>query len=106
MTGCACDAVTRAFGVKTLDNQGRRRLLHAIHLIFAPSGVASILEFSPPRSPFLAWPFMIKVRYHDPFLGRLFLGNPDMHRRLMDGTMVFSAQGHVHELDDDPRWGH
>ena len=47
----SCDAVTCAFGVKTLDSQGRRRLLDEIHRLLAPTGVASILEFSLPRSP-------------------------------------------------------
>ena len=48
---------------------------------------------------------MIYVRYYVPFLGWFFLGNPDAYRRLWSLYQgLLRAQGHFHELDDDPRW--
>ena len=98
------DAITCAFGIKTLDGDGRRALLGQFHRILKPGGIASILEISVPRNRLLAGPFQIYGQHYVPLLGRLFLGTPDHYRRLWEYTRDFTIGGMFHELEADGRW--
>ena len=48
-----------------------------------------MLEFSMPRSAFIRFFFRLYVKFYVPFLGWLFLGNPDNYRMLWRYTHEF-----------------
>ena len=98
------DAITCAFGIKTLDSSGRTALLGQFHRLLRPGGIASILEFTVPRNRLFAAPFQLYVQHYVPLLGRIFLGNPDTYRRLWEYTRDFTRGGMFSELDGDGRW--
>jgi demethylmenaquinone methyltransferase/2-methoxy-6-polyprenyl-1,4-benzoquinol methylase len=78
----AADVVVSSFGLKTFSPEQRARLAEQVARILRPGGVFSLLEISVPRFPPMRWPYMLYLKYAIPFLGRLFLGNPDNYRML------------------------
>ena len=83
------DAVVSTFGLKTLSDHDLKRLVLEIKRVLKPNGVVSMLEFSMPDNTFIQVFFRLYVKHYVPFLGRLFLGNPDNYRMLWEYTVAF-----------------
>lgn len=83
------DAVVSTFGLKTLRDEEIGELATEIMRLLSPGGIASILEFSVPELPVTRPLFKLYVKYYVPFLGRIFLGNPDNYRLLWKYTEEF-----------------
>lgn len=83
------DAVVSTFGLKTLRDDDIEKLADEVMRLLKPGGVASILEFSVPSLPVIHTFFKLYVKYYVPFLGRVFLGNPDNYRLLWKYTEEF-----------------
>ncbi len=84
------DAVVSTFGLKTLSMTEQLQFVNELQRILKPGGVFSLLEFSLPENPFVRFFFRWYVKYCVPFLGWVFLGNPDNYRMLWRYTESFS----------------
>ncbi len=85
----SADLVLSSFGLKTLDASQLRVLGRQIHRILAPGGRLSAVEISVPPSRWLRPIYMFYLRRLIPFIGALFLGNPDNYRLLGVYTAEF-----------------
>lgn len=85
------DAVISTFGLKTLAPHEFALLAKEIRRILKPGGTVSLLEFSIPHQPFIRFFFRLYVKYYVPFLGWIFLGNPDNYRMLWRYTEEFQS---------------
>ncbi|HRE83721.1 MAG TPA: class I SAM-dependent methyltransferase [Opitutaceae bacterium] len=83
------DAVTSTFGLKTLSMDQLAQFARELYRVVRPGGVVSLLEFSIPDRPYLIPFFRFYVKHYVPFLGRIFLGNPDNYRMLWKYTVGF-----------------
>ena len=87
---CSYDAVVSTFGLKTLAENELPVLAKEIKRVLKPGGAFSLLEFSLPPNAFVRFFFRLYVKYYVPFLGWVFLGNPDNYRMLWNYTKAFS----------------
>ena len=78
----SADCVVSAFGIKTFSTDQKVVAAEHIQRILKPGGVFSLVEICVPKSPVLRLPYMFYLHHVIPFLGRLFLGNPDNYRLL------------------------
>ncbi len=85
------DAVVSTFGLKTLAPQEIEALAKEIKRVLKPAGKVSLLEFSVPANRMIRFFFRIYVKIYVPFLGRVFLGNPDNYRMLWVYTKEFDS---------------
>lgn len=92
------DAIVSTFGMKTLTDEETQAFARELRRILKPDGRFSILEFSKPRSRIVAPFFRFYVQHYVPFLGRLFLGNPDNYRMLWRYTDEFGDCSRVAEI--------
>ncbi len=76
------DAVVSTFGLKTFSSQQLKELASEICRILKPGGQIAFLEISVPRVSILRVPYMFYLNRVIPFVGRLFMGNPDNYRLL------------------------
>jgi len=83
------DGIVSTFGLKTFSNNDLVHLVREIKRVLKPNGSVSMLEFSMPENMFIRFFFMLYVKHYVPFLGRLFLGNPDNYRMLWEYTIAF-----------------
>ncbi|HEX7654384.1 MAG TPA: class I SAM-dependent methyltransferase [Verrucomicrobiae bacterium] len=83
------DAVYSTFGLKTLTMEEVGLLAREIKRVLKPGGYFCLMEISVPQPWWLRPGFKIYVKYVVPFLGRLFLGNPDNYRLLWEYTKAF-----------------
>lgn len=85
----SADAVFCSFGLKTLDTDQTRKLAAEVFRILKPGGKCSFLEISIPPMLLLRCPYRFYLNCCIPFLGKLFLGNPDHYRMLGIYTDAF-----------------
>lgn len=85
---CA-DAVISSFGLKTFNSEQIEKLAQEIHRILKPGGTFALVEISKPQTILLQSLYLVYLRFLIPFLGKLFLGNPDNYRMLGIYTMRF-----------------
>lgn len=83
------DAIVSTFGLKTLAPHEIELLAREIKRVLKPGGSVSLLEFSMPSNLFIRFFFRIYVKFYVPFLGWIFLGNPDNYRMLWRYTKEF-----------------
>jgi demethylmenaquinone methyltransferase/2-methoxy-6-polyprenyl-1,4-benzoquinol methylase len=76
------DAVVSAFGLKTFSDSQKQVLAGEIARVLKPGGTFSLVEISVPPSRLLRLPYMFYIRRLIPFVGRLFMGNPQNYRML------------------------
>lgn len=86
---CFYDAVVSNFGLKALTPNEVQQLAKEVKRILKPGGSLSMLEFSMPASGFIRFFFRLYVKFYVPFLGWVFLGNPDNYRMLWRYTREF-----------------
>jgi len=83
------DAVTCSFGLKTLTDREVEKFAAELWRVTKKEAKVSLLEFSIPNSRVLYPFFKLYVKHYVPFLGKLFLGNPDHYRMLWEYTSEF-----------------
>lgn len=89
------DALLSTFGLKTLAAEEIDLLAKEVRRVLKPGGAISLLEFSMPPNRCIRFFFRIYVKHYVPFLGSLFLGNPDNYRMLWRYTAAFGDCGRV-----------
>lgn len=92
------DAVVSNFGLKTLAFHEIELLAREVRRVLRPGGSISMLEFSMPRNAFIRFFFRLYVKFYVPFLGWVFLGNPDNYRMLWRYTKEFGDCSQVHDV--------
>jgi demethylmenaquinone methyltransferase/2-methoxy-6-polyprenyl-1,4-benzoquinol methylase len=85
----SADFVVSSFGLKTFSEQQLQSLAVEVARMLRPGGCFSFLEISVPRLTLLRWPYLTYLNHVVPFIGRLFLGNPDNYRMLGRYTSAF-----------------
>lgn len=95
------DAVVSTFGLKTLAAHEFEQLAREVKRILKPGGSISMLEFSMPPNAFIRFFFRMYVKLYVPFLGWVFLGNPDNYRMLWRYTKEFENCKRVLEVFKD-----
>jgi len=78
----SADVVVSSFGLKTFTAEQQEQLAREVLRILRPGGTFSFLEISVPPYAWLRWPYLFYLQYIVPFIGRIFLGNPDNYRML------------------------
>jgi len=76
------DVVVCSFGLKTFSSQQIGELARIVACVLKPGGVFSFVEISVPDWSWLRRPYMFYLNHVVPWIGWLFLGNPDNYRQL------------------------
>jgi ubiquinone/menaquinone biosynthesis methyltransferase len=76
------DAAISGFGMKTFSPQQLHRFAAEVARILKPNGHFCLMDISVPQRSWLRWPYMFYLKRIIPFLGRVFLGNPENYRML------------------------
>lgn len=85
---CA-DYVISGFGLKTFNEEQLNCLAAEINRILKPGGRFSLIDVSVPPNPVLKLFYLFYLKRVIPFLGRVFLGNPETYRMLGVYTEAF-----------------
>lgn len=85
----SADAVVSSFGLKTFSPEQVDRLAGQIARVLKPGGVFGLVEIAVPPNRWLRRPYLFYLRHVIPWVGRLFLGNPDNYRMLGVYTTAF-----------------
>lgn len=93
----SADVVLSSFGLKTLSPEQQSELARRVAVILRPGGSFSFVEISVPRWQGLRWLYMFYLKYLIPWIGRLFLGNPENYRLLGIYTTAFGDCRHFAE---------
>lgn len=83
------DVVVSTFGLKTFNEEQTKILASEVYRILKPGGRFSFLEISIPPLAVLRLPYIFYLKYMIPFIGRIFMGNPDNYRLLYVYTAAF-----------------
>jgi len=83
------DVVLCGFGLKTLSIDRRALLAREIYRVLKAGGQFSLVEISVPSFFLLRKLFLFYLRWIIPWIGKLFLGNPDNYRMLSVYTEAF-----------------
>ena len=83
------DCVVAAFGLKTLDREGVRRLACEIRRILRPGGRFSFIEISDARDWILGSAYRWYIRSLIPVVGKVLLGDIECYRMLNTYTVAF-----------------
>lgn len=78
----SADCIISCFGLKTFSQEQLNTLVKNIQTVLRPGGTFCFLEISVPPSLWLRIPYMFYLKYIIPWMGRIFLGNPDNYRML------------------------
>jgi ubiquinone/menaquinone biosynthesis methyltransferase len=76
------DSVVSAFGIKTFSDEQKEILAAEIWRILKPNGTFSLIEVSVPNNALLKSTYMFYLKRIIPFIGRIFLGNPENYKML------------------------
>lgn len=76
------DCVISTFGLKTFSLGQQQRLANEVARVLRPGGQFSFLEISVPPARWLRAPYLFYLHHVIPWIGALFLGNPDNYRML------------------------
>lgn len=90
----SADVVVSSFGLKTFDREQQQLLAHKVAELLKPGGVYSFVEISVPSSRPVRVVYMFYLKRVIPWIGRLFLGNPDCYRMLGVYTEAFGDAAH------------
>jgi len=90
----SADLVLSSFGLKTFSRAQQSELARRVARLLRPGGSFSFVEISVPRSKYLRWLYMFYLNHVIPWIGRLFLGNPENYRLLGVYTTAFADCRH------------
>lgn len=85
----SADLVVSTFGIKTFSPEQMAVLARQLFRLLKPGGRLALLEISVPPNRWLRWPYLFYISYVIPWIGRLFLGNPENYRMLGVYTEAF-----------------
>ena len=88
----SADVVISSFGLKTFDREQQAELARRVARLLRTGGVFSFVEISVPPSRLLQWLYYLSRVI--PWIGRLFLGNPENYRLLGFYTREFGSCRH------------
>lgn len=91
----SADYVISGFGLKTFDETQLEGLATEIHRILKPGGRFSLVDVSVPSNRVFKLFYLFYLKRVIPFLGRIFLGNPETYRMLGVYTEAFQNARHV-----------
>ena len=83
------DIVTCAFGLKTFDEKQLEFLALTLKRILKQNGQFSFIEVSKPSNKLILSVYRFYLKFCIPFLGKLFLGNPNDYKMLWIYTEKF-----------------
>lgn len=83
------DALISTFGLKTFNDEQLAQLAAETSRMLRPGGRFAFVEVSTPDHALLRLPYFFYLRRVIPFLGKLFLGNPETYRMLGIYTEAF-----------------
>jgi len=92
------DHVVSGFGLKTLKLTHIEQLAFLLKKVLKPGGSFTFIEMSIPNHILVKWMFMIYLKNVIPFIGRMFLGNPENYRMLGTYTEKFIGIEKVAEI--------
>lgn len=92
------DIITCAFGLKTFNESQLDFLAKTINRVLSENGVFSFIEISKPGNPVLLAVYRFYLKKIVPFLGKLFLGNPEDYKMLWTYTDRFKNCRQVKEI--------
>ncbi|HWF92724.1 MAG TPA: class I SAM-dependent methyltransferase [Terriglobales bacterium] len=79
---CSADVVVSSFGLKTFDGSQQHELARRVARLLRPGGIFSFVEISVPPARLLQRLYLFYLIHVIPWIGKLFLGNPDNYRML------------------------
>lgn len=94
----SADYVISGFGLKTFDETQLDGLAAEIHRILKPGGRFSLVDVSVPSNRVLKLFYLFYLKRVIPFLGRIFLGNPETYRMLGVYTEAFQNARRVEAI--------
>lgn len=89
MDDASADHIVSAFGLKTFSDKQLEILAKEVHRLLKPGGSFSFIEISKPDNNLLNGLYLFYLKKIIPFLGKLFLGNPENYRMLGTYTEQF-----------------
>ena len=89
------DYILCNFGIKTLAESQGVQLVKLVEKWLKPTGSFVFMEISVPANRILRLPYMLYLKRIIPWLGRLFLGNPENYRMLGVYTERFRDCGEL-----------
>jgi demethylmenaquinone methyltransferase/2-methoxy-6-polyprenyl-1,4-benzoquinol methylase len=92
------DIVTCAFGLKTFNEQQIDFFAFTLKRILKENGRFSFIEISKPSNKILLLFFRFYLKHCIPFLGKLFLGNPNDYKMLWLYTDKFESSKKTKEI--------
>jgi len=82
MEDASSDHIVSAFGLKTFSDKQLEILAKEIHRLLKPGGSFSLIEISKPNNGLLNGLYLFYLKNIIPFLGKMFLGNPENYKML------------------------
>ena len=88
------DIVISSFGLKTFDRKQQAELARRVASLLRADGKFSFVEISVPPARILRGLYLFYLARVSPWIGKLFLGNPENYRLLGFYTREFGNCGH------------
>ncbi len=98
MEDASAGYIVSAFGLKTFSDIQLEILAREVHRLLKPGGAFSFIEISKPSNVVLNGLYLFYLKRIIPFLGKVFLGNPENYRMLGTYTDKFKDCTRAMEL--------
>jgi len=92
------DIIACAFGLKNFNEHQLAALAKTLNRILKKNGKFSFIEISKPNNQLLLFFYRFYLKYCIPFLGKIFLGNPNDYKMLWEYTDRFQNAKQVHDI--------
>ncbi len=92
------DVVLSGFGMKTFSDGQMLEFAKTAARMLRPGGRIGLMDVSTPPAKWMRWPYMFYLERMIPFLGRIFLGNPENYRMLGQYSKQFGNAEKVAKL--------
>jgi ubiquinone/menaquinone biosynthesis methyltransferase len=98
MENASADYIVSAFGLKTFSESQLEILAREVQRLLKPGGTFSFIEISKPNNIVLKGLYLFYLKNIIPFLGKVFLGNPENYRMSAAYTEKFKDCTRAMEL--------
>jgi ubiquinone/menaquinone biosynthesis methyltransferase len=92
------DVALSGFGMKTFSSEQLAAMARTTARMLKPGGRVALMDVSTPSAVWMKGPYMFYLKRVIPFLGRLFLGNPENYRMLGRYSEQFGNAREVAEI--------
>jgi ubiquinone/menaquinone biosynthesis C-methylase UbiE len=99
----AYDKIVCSFGLKTLNLEGRKKLIQVMLSCLKDDGIISLMEFEIPKNSVIRTLWVLYVKYLIPIIGRLFMGNSDNYKMLYQYALNYDKDGKMNFLFENRR---